>query len=302
MAGTTDLAALVNQVIPVVNQDAILEAQPNFVFRKFVEEKTNLRREAGRQINFYKINNLTQGKKIDDEYTPMPRSSLSSSTVTLTTYEFGNSIQYTRQIVEASFRDVMEDAGTQLGRDYAQVMDNYLRDTFLQSTSVQWAGGVAADNLIADGSVFNTAEIKDAVEALKVLNVAPFMRNGQSNYICIAHPSQLRKLRDDSAWINARQYVDPSDIYAGEVGRYENVIFFETTQMPVTPTASATGKDVYSAVLFGERAVGYAEQIPMEIVTDGPQDFNRFVSLGWYTVAGATIINDNIIHMRTCAV
>ena len=76
-------------------------------------------------------------------------------------------------------------------------------------------------------------------------------------------------------------------------------MFIETTQMPITTGAGAGGIDVYAAVMFGDRAVGFGETVPLEIVTDGIQDFGRFLALGWYSIFGAGIINDYIVEIRT---
>lgn len=297
--GVTAIANIPNEILTVYSREAILEAQPLFIFRNFVELKQQLGVEPGKTIQFLKLANITKGGQLSDEFTPMPRQTMSQSIVSITVKEWGNSVVVTRFAASASFRDLMADAAVLLGRDYANVVDDYLRDIFLGTANVQYAGGGANDAAITSSDFFNTDEIKDAVEVLKTMNVQPVVRGGDQVYICVAHPHQLRKLRDDANWINARAYVDPRDIYNGEVGRYENVVFIETTQMPQTAGVGGGGIDVYSAVMFGNRAVGYAETVPMQIVQDGVQDFGRFSSLGWYSIFGAGIINDYIIEMRT---
>lgn len=295
----TALAQIPNEVLTVYSREAILQAQPLFVFRNFVDYKEQLGVEPGNTIQFLKLNNIQQGGQLSSEFTPVPRQPMTQSIVQIQVYEFANAVQVTRAAATAAFRDLMSDASVLLGRDYALVLDSYLRDIFLTTANVQYAGGAANDAAIAGASVFNTAEIKDAVETLKTLNVPPVYRGGDPVYICVAHPHQLRTLRDDKDWINARVYVDPTDVYTGEVGRYENVVFIETTQMPITTAAGAVGQDIYSALMFGDRAVGFGETVPLEIVTDGVQDFGRFLSLGWYSIFGGGIINDYIVHMRT---
>ena len=299
MAGTIQAATIPNEILTVYAREAILQAQPMFIFKNFVEHKEQLGVEPGNTIRFLIMNNIAKGGRLPDEMTPVPRQTMTSSTVELRVYEFANSIQFTRFAATSSYRDLLEDAALQLGRDYALVIDEYLRDIYLATANVQWATGKTMDSQIAAGGVFNTAEIKDAVETLKTLNIPPVYRNGQGDYICAAHPHQLRTLRDDVFWREARQYVNPADMYAGEVGRYEGVVFIETTQMPITPGVGSGGIDIYSAIMFGDRAVGYAETVPLELVTDGFKDFGRFIDIGYYTVAGAGIVNDFILEIRT---
>lgn len=295
----TQISTIPNEILTVYAREAILKAQPLFVFRNFVDYKEQLGLEPGKLIQFLKLNNITAGGKLADEFTPMPVQAMTQSIVQIPVFEFGNAVQVTRFAATSSFRDLMADAAVLLGRDYALVLDSYIRDTFLTTANIQYAGGHVADGGITTANVFNTAEIKDAVETLKTLNVPPVYRGGDPVYICVAHPHQLRTLRDDTNWINARVYVDPIDVYTGEVGRYENVIFIETTQMPITVGTGASGQNIYSACMFGDRAVGFGETVPLELVTDGVQQFGRFLSLGWYSVFGAGIINDYIVHIRT---
>lgn len=295
----TQVSTIPNEILTVYSREAILQAQPLFVFRNFVDYKEQLGLEPGNTIQFLKLNNITAGGRLANEFTPMPRQSMTQSIVQITVHEFGNAVQVTRFAATSSFRDLMADAAVVLGRDYAQVLDGYLRDIYLGTSNVQYGGGGSADGDIGSAHKFNTTEIKDAVETLKTLNVPPVYRGGDPVYICVAHPHQLRSLRDDSDWINARVYVDPRDVYTGEVGRYENVIFIETTQMPISTGAGSGGIDVYNAVIFGDRAVGFGETVPLEIVTDGVQDFGRFLSLGWYSIFGAGIINDYIVEIHT---
>lgn len=296
---TTQVSTIPNEILTVYAREAILEAQPLFIFRNFVEYKSQLGLEPGETIQFLKLNNITQGGQLVDEFTPVPEQLMTQSIVTISVAEWANAVKVTRRAATASFRDLMADAAVLLGRDYALVLDSYLRDVFLGTANVQYAAGHTAANQITSANVFNTAEIKDAVETLKTLNVPPVYRGGDQAYICVAHPHQLRTLRDDPNWINARVYVDPKDLYTGEVGRYENVVFIETTQMPISTGAGSGGIDVYSAVMFGDRAVGFAETVPLEIVSDGPQNYGRFLSLGWYSIFGAGIINDYIIEIQT---
>jgi N4-gp56 family major capsid protein len=299
MAGVTRITDISDEILTVYSRDAILEAQPLFVFRNFVDEKTQLGVEKGETIQFLKLNNIGKGQQLLDEFTPMPRQTMSESTVSITVSEWGNAVVVTRRSATASFRDVLDDATELLGQSYYQTVDDYLRDVFLQTGNVQYAGGVVADGSITSTDVFNTAEIKDAVETLKTLNIPQVRRGGDRFYVCVAHPHQLRKLRDDAAWQRVKEYSDPQDIYNGEVGRYEDVIFIETTQMPITTGAGSGGIDIYSAIMIGDRAVGYAETVPLEIVSDGIQDFGRYISLGWYTIMGAGIINDYLVEIRT---
>ena len=71
-------------------------------------------------------------------------------------------------------------------------------------------------------------------------------------------------MRSDTQWLNANQYMGREQIYKGEIGMYDSVIFISTTQMPTyalgTDAVAAgwtgvTTANSRAAVFFGENAV-----------------------------------------------
>lgn len=296
---TTSTAVIPNELLTVYAQEAILQAQPNLVFRRFVDYKMQMGLQPGKQIQFLKRSNIVQGGLIPDEFTPVPTQSLNSSIVNVVMREYANSIQNTRLAAEQSFRDLIYDSSLELGRDYARALDILLRDTYLSSANVQYAGGAVSDPTIAAASFLNTAEIKDAVETLRTLNVPPVYRGGRGDYILVVHPHQARTLRDDPQWIDAYKYVTPDMIYAGEAGRFEGVVVIESTQMPILSAVGASGQPLYGAVMFGDRAVAFAESVPFQLMVDPPQDLGRFLRMGWYSIMGSNILNDYICVIHT---
>ena len=154
-------------------------------------------------------------------------------------------------------------------------------------------------------SVFNTKTVKDAVETLATHN-AP--RINGDYYVCIAHPHQLRQLRDDSNWINANTYMGRRQLYIGEVGMYEGCIFIETTQMPKLNAAQLAAKygggisitEGYEAVFFGDNAFAWGIALDVELRDDGVVELGRKHTLGWYGIWGTGIIEEgNIVKALT---
>lgn len=294
-----DLYVLPDEVLKVYSQDAILEAQPNYTFRRFVEHKMDLSARPGKKIEFPRLGLLTQGKMLASEYEQIPTASRKYSWTELEVFEFGNSIETTSFLDKVSFRNELKDSAMLFGLDYQAVMDAYLRDKYLSTANVQFGGGAASTATIASTGIFSTKEIKDAILTLKLLKAPPITRGNDSFYVCIGYPKQFRNLRDDAAWLAPKNYVDPQNIYFGEIGRYENVVFIETTQMPVEIGAGAGGINIYNAVIFGSRAVGFAEGLPFELRSDPPKDLGRAMRIGWYSIFGAAILNDFIVRVKT---
>lgn len=297
---TTLISSIPDTVLEVYAREAILQAMPLLVFRNFVEVKSQLGDEPGEKINFLKLDNIPKGGRLGSETTPIPKNAMSESQVSFEVYEYGNAIQISRRALTASFRDLMSDASVLLGRDYATVLDEVLRDIFLTTANKLYVEGHTATNQITSTDYLSTKAIKDAVEKMKLLNIPPLVRGGDQHYLCILHPHQARKIRDDQDWLKPHQYVDTTQIYNGEVGKYEGVVFIETTQMPILENAGAGGTvEVYRAIMIGDRAVGFSETEPFQLVNDGIEDFGRLLSLGWYSIFGGGIINDHLLEIQT---
>ena len=50
-------------------------------------------------------------------------------------------------------------------------------------------------------------------------------------YVCFVHPHQSRRLRDTPEWIEVTKYAAPGNFMLGEIGRLDDVVFIETTQI-----------------------------------------------------------------------
>ena len=86
-------------------------------------------------------------------------------------------------------------------------------------------------------------------------------------------------------------------LFTGELGRFENVTFIETTQMPVVTGVNSL--PTYHGLIFGDRAVAMGERVPFELIADQPQDLGRSQRLGWYSIMGFKILNDYIVELVT---
>lgn len=288
-----------NEILTIYSREAIFAAYPNLYFRQFVKVKQEFKNEPGETVQFLKLNNLPKGGALASETSPIPKNKYSDSIVSVSVQEYGNATQISRRALEASFRPMLQDAAVLLGRDYGLVQDEACRDAFLATTNKQYAGGVGGTSSIQDTSLFKVSEVKDAVETLKTLNAPMLVRGNDQHYVCIAHPHQLRDLRDDTAWIEAHKYANPQNIYNGEAGRIENVVFLETTQIPTSTTLGADSQAIYRAVLFGADMVGFGETVPMQLANDGVEDFGRLVSIAWYSIFGAGLINNYGVEIQT---
>jgi len=292
-ASGAGLVPLSGVIQTVYSQEVLLAAQPLLKFDQFAVEKVELNTSPGMTIQFLGYDNIAPGGKLT-EGTQMTTKTLSTNTRQITVYEYGNAVATSEFLLQTSFRDVMADAAVLLGRDYATVVDSEERAVLETSTQKVYGGRKASHSTLVAADILDVRAIKDAVEILSTKNIPKV--NGDF-YVCFVHPHQSRNLRDDNAWINAAQYGDPDRIFNGEIGRIEDVIFIETTDLTITPvnTGAApvnTTVDTYKSILFGAEAFAKAVALPVEMRDNGIVDFRREHALAWYSIMGFGTLRD----------
>ena len=286
------------------SREVLFQAQPRLRFMQFAKVKRDLQAVRGKSIVFVKYGNLTGGGSLEEADVLTPEG-MTTSEISIPVKEQANSVQVTEYLLRTSLLDVLGDASKLLANNMAIVLDGQFRDTCLQTTNVVFGNSAANLAAMSSTSVFNTKTVKDAIETLATHN-SP--RINGDYYVCVAHPHQLRNLRDDSAWINANTYMGRRQLYIGEVGMYEGCIFIETTQMPKLNAAGISAKygagatvtEAYEAVFFGDNAYAWGVALDVELRDDGVVELGRKHTLGWYGIWGTGIIEEkNIVKALT---
>lgn len=281
------------------SREVLYKAQPRLRFLQFAKIKRDLQAVRGKAIVFVKYDNLEGGGELEENDILTPEG-MSTSEIVVPVKEQGNAVQVTEYLLRTSMLDVLGDASKLLANNMAKVLDTQFRDTVLKSSNVVYGGTAKSLTEMSATSAFTTKTVKDAVEIL-ASNDSP--RINGDYYVCIASPHQLRQLRDDKDWINANTYMGRRQLYIGEVGMYEGVIFIETTQMPhlnaeQIKTKYGSGGSIqegYEAVFFGENAYAWGVALDVELRDDGVVDMGRKHTLGWYGIWGTGIIEEKNI-------
>lgn len=298
--GTAPTPNLAAAILKVYSKQVLFAFQPFTYWDQFTVKKTELGLIPGNTINFLKYNNLTAGGPLA-ENVAMSVQGLAASLIALTVREWGNAVSMSELLLHSSFDDTMSRAAALLGMDYAVVLDGALRDQFeFDVTNTVWAGDATTSANLSTGANdgFSTVEIKDAVEQLKTANV-PGLPEAGGSYICILHPHQARALRDDDAWVNAANYAGATQVFNGEIGKFEDVRFVETTQCKAitgngTSVTGRSGAGVfiqngvveYHAYMIGYNCLAHAMALPVEMRDGGIVDFGRQHNLAWYSIEG----------------
>lgn len=303
------------------SKEILFQAMPILRFEQFAVKKTELGVQPGLTINFMRYNNLGEANQLV-EGVRMETNALTATQFSITVAEHGYAVAVSELLLNASFDDVMASASRLLGRNMATYLDVSARNTLYGASSVifgynKWATttrtavspydrGTSAANrqALADvaapvynnGYHFTSALVKDAVETLASKNVP---RLGET-YVAFVHPHQSRMLRDDPEFIEVTKYAAPGNFMLGEIGRLNDVVFIETTQVsPLATTSSATGNPpgapVYRSIFLGDNAFGHAISLPVELRDGGILDFGREHALAWYAIWGLGLITDQSV-------
>lgn len=303
-----------NGVRTVYSREIEFKALPNMRFAQFATMKTELGVQPGLTISMLTYDNLKMGGTLTENVS-MSTQAIGGSLKQVTVAEKGNAVSNTELLVQSSFDDVMNTTTTLLARDYAITLDCELRDCALSGPNVVFADKGDGTKVISRTDIDTTctlkvSTIKDAIEILATENAPKY--NGQY-WICFVHPHQSRGLRDDPDWINSSNYGNPEAKFNGEIGRIDDTVFIETTLMcngkaseedpshkkylkkgfAGDSTNPEVKENVYQAVIFGDQYYGLAISLPVELRTNGVEDFGRIRSLAWYSIWGTGLLNKN---------
>jgi len=246
------------------SKEILFQSMPVLRFEQFAVKKTELGTMPGLTVNFMRYNNLPMPSGPLIEGVRMKTHAITANQYAITVQEQGFAVAVSELLLNASFDDIMASSSRLLGRNMALYMDSQARQTLSRSTSVVFGyakptainvgygvyeGGTPATGLaqvttsagtpaLDDNFWLTPYSVKDAVEVLATKNVP---RLGET-YVCFIHPHQSRRLRDTPEWIEVTKYAAPGNFMLGEVGRLDDVVFIETTQVssPLAGTVDAT--------------------------------------------------------------
>lgn len=318
ISGTSDAVAgnpgnqivgLPTALLDVYSLDILHNAQGIMRFEEFAVRKQELLAGPGEVVKFTTYDDLTRGGELN-ENTLLGSQTMSATQKSITVTEWGNAIKVSEKLLRLSWDDVMAESATLLGRDYGVVRDLALRDALFNgvasaitagdigaqhSFDTDAAAGVNLGNIGAT-ETFDIESIRKAVEILQTNNAPKFLGD---YYVCFVHPHQAAYLRRDQDWVHAHQYIGTRNLFNGEIGRWEDVIFIVTTHAPngaaaatapgYDATLDATGEagiDLYKACVFGDQCLYVADSLPVELRDNGVEDFGRTHGLAWYSIFG----------------
>ena len=297
-----------------------LQVQPLTKFRQFCDADDGSQKGLNRGDKFHwdVISDVaTQGGRLS-EGAPVPETNFTVTQGTLTVVEAGNSVPYTGKLTALAKQDVAAIIDKTLKNDCRKFHDNeaYLQfkatalryaptgGTSTTSVTVTTNGATATTNNVALGS----GHVKAIGDDMRERNIPPFVMD---DYISISHPTTFRPFKNELETINQYTPQGLSQVYSGEIGRYEGFRFVEQNHIPKGGANDSTSYDVWSgtadawnnaksswAFFFGGDTVMEGICIPEEIRAKIPGDYGRSKGIAWYYLGGYGLVHDAATNAR----
>lgn len=286
-------------------------AEPKLVHDQF-GQKMPIPKNKGKTIEFRKYDPLpVLTTPLTEGVTPNGQK-LDVKTVTAEVKQYGGFIELSDIVLLTAIDNNLVQATKLLGSQAGRTLDTITREVLNGGTNVQYAEGQVESRsaLVGgqdDGNHYLTVNsVRMAVRTLKGQNAETI--NG--SFVGIIHPDVAYDLMNDPKWVNVKTYSDPEGIYAGEIGKIENVRFVESTEAKIFKSAGSGSRDVYSTLIIGENAYGTTEisgggleHIVKQLGSAGAADpLNQRGSAGWKaTKAAVRLVEPYMVRIETTA-
>lgn len=226
--------------------------------------------------------------------------------VTITLREFGNVVRNTRKLRETSLTEVDPAVANIIAYNQADSIDIVAETALRAGTNVVRANaGTLSSNAgttgaIAAGDILSADHIRLATTRLRGRNA---MGRRGTLFHGLVHPDvsyDLRRATGAADWRTPRNYVDPENIYAGEIGEFEGAYFIESPRL-FSATDGATSRRVFRGYIVGKQALAEAVAVEPKVVISPVTDhLERFQPIGWYGLLGFSIYRqDALVRLET---
>ena len=269
--------------------------RPELYFDRFATVKTtNATPDQGSSVKFTIITDMAVASTAIDESVDIDAVALADTQVTLTLDEYGNGVNSTFRVRATSFINLDRAVAGAVGYNAGVSLDTIAVDVMKAGSNVRYATGGSttptARNTIEPNDLLTAHDVRRARVDLAGANVRRF----DGFYASAIHPDVSLDLREETgsgAWRTPHEYVQPQQIWNGELGEFEGFRFFETPRAPLFADAgsSTTLTDVYRTLFFGQEAIAkaystYEGRGAVPIVIMGPvvDKLKRFKPVSWH--------------------
>lgn len=265
---------------------------PALVHDQFAQ-KRNIPKNGGKKIEFRKFDPLPKAlTPLTEGVTPKGKK-MSVTDITAEVSQYGDYILLSDVIQMTSIDPIVVEATEEIAEQAGKTLDTVTREVINAGTNVQYAGGAAARNAITAANVLNVMEVMKAVTTLKGQNAKPV---GDS-FVAVLHPYVALDLMRDEEYKEMFKYTNAKPMYEGEIGKFSNVRFVESTEAKIWNLAG-DGVSVFSTLVIGKNAYGTTEieggglqHIVKPLGSSGAADpLNQRSTVGWKALKTAVML------------
>lgn len=265
---------------------------PALVHDQFAQ-KRNIPKNGGKKIEFRKFDPLPKAlTPLTEGVTPKGKK-MSVTDITAEVSQYGDYILLSDVIQMTSIDPIVVEATEEIAEQAGKTLDTITREVINAGTNVQYAGGAAARSAITAANVLNVAEVMKAVTTLKGQNAKPV---GDS-FVAVLHPYVALDLMRDEEYKEIFKYTNAKPMYEGEIGKFSNVRFVESTEAKIWNLAG-DGVSVFSTLVIGKNAYGTTEieggglqHIVKPLGSSGAADpLNQRSTVGWKAMKTAVML------------
>jgi N4-gp56 family major capsid protein len=255
--------------------------------------------QRGNPVYFHKFAALAAATTPLNESTDVNAVPMDEDLIGITLAEYGNAVTTTELLRVTSLANIDYAAARLIGENQADTLDILASTVLAAGTNKIYPSGVNARIGInhTTNHVLKAELIRKAYAKLRAAKVPRF---DGGFYVCAAHPHTIHDLRAETgsgAWRAPKEYVDPKDIYNGEVGLFEGFRFIDSSNCKIHADSSGN-IDTYGTYCMGYQALGKAMGLAPQIVIAPPTDkLRRFAGIGWKALQGYGIVRQESIQV-----
>lgn len=302
---TTASEGLSAEMKTYYNDTLIDIAGPELVHDQFAD-KYPIPKNGGKTIEFRKYDNLAPAMTPLTEGVTPDGNKLNVSTITATVDQYGDYVTLSDMLNLTALDNNVIQATKKLGSQAGRTLDNITRDVLCGGTNVFYAGDVLSRSQLTESTRVDLDLILRAAAYLKRMD-APKI---DGHYVAILHPDVAADIRRTPEWKEIHKYHDAESIYEGEIGRYDGVMFVESSNAKIwkgTEFNCPDGLAVYSTIVFGSGAYGTTEveggglETIIKQLGAGDDPLNQRATVGWKaTKVAERLVEQYMVRIESC--
>jgi len=311
----------VPQVLNVFYTGLLIERALAFrQFEKFADFSRDIPQKSGQVIRWRKYAALpTALTPLTEGVTPSGNSSVPTN-IDATVAEYGDYIKHTDVLEYTEDDGVLQEDNKLLAEQVADTFDILTANVLVGGTQVQRVNDRSTRGAVVAADYLVAATVDKALRTLHHNKAKPIkaMMDGSPNYgskqiaaayIGIVHDYIEKDITSTTSFpgfVPVEEYANKGDVMEGEIGKYKDVRWIRSENMPVFEGEGDSGIDVYPTLILARNAYGLTKLSgkSMEVIIKslgyGEDPLNQRGSMGWKGFFVCKIIDElNVMRLES---